>query len=216
MPKQTFYNLTKEKRQRLMEAIHLEFSRVPYDKVSINKIINTAEISRGSFYQYFEDKRDVLEYLLEEHQEKVLAEIEKCLKENGGDLFAMFLSLMDFAFYQIEEQQQNNAWLLLLSDIRINLKVFTMQNEGAKNCQKNKLMEKMIAGINRENLNIKEPDDLENMLHIMIPFVAVSFTQIISDDRENYLKNRTKFKKQMDLIKEGFVKPKEKTCLERS
>ena len=38
--------------------------RVPYEKVSINQIIHNADISRGSFYTYFVDKKDLLEYIL--------------------------------------------------------------------------------------------------------------------------------------------------------
>lgn len=58
MPKQTFYNLEKEKKDRLIEACFEEFSNYTFTDSSINRIIKNAEISRGSFYQYFEDKED--------------------------------------------------------------------------------------------------------------------------------------------------------------
>ena len=60
MIKQTFYNLPETKRERIYQAIKTEFDRVPLDKISINSIIKEANISRGSFYQYFESKEDLL------------------------------------------------------------------------------------------------------------------------------------------------------------
>ena len=59
MPSQTFFNLDYSKQKKLLDAAKQEFYKVPYTEVSINKIIQTAEISRGSFYTYFVDKNDL-------------------------------------------------------------------------------------------------------------------------------------------------------------
>ena len=56
MPSNTFFRLPEEKRQRLLDAAWEEFSRVSFADASINQIIRAANISRGSFYQYFTDK----------------------------------------------------------------------------------------------------------------------------------------------------------------
>ena len=50
MPSATFYNLPEEKRERLLRAAREEFSRVPYESASVNRIIRSAGIPRGSFY----------------------------------------------------------------------------------------------------------------------------------------------------------------------
>ena len=49
MPSQTFYNLPPAKREKLLRAARAEFARVPYDQVSINRIVRAAGIPRGSF-----------------------------------------------------------------------------------------------------------------------------------------------------------------------
>ena len=49
MPSATFYNLPAEKRERLLRAAREEFSRVPYESASVNRIIRSAGIPRGSF-----------------------------------------------------------------------------------------------------------------------------------------------------------------------
>ena len=66
MPTERFYRLPEEKRRTIRNAAFHEFARVSVEKVSINQIIKEAEISRGSFYTYFEDKWDVLAYVFEE------------------------------------------------------------------------------------------------------------------------------------------------------
>lgn len=58
MPKQTYYNLDKDKKDRLIEACLEEFSSYTFTDASINRIIKNCDISRGSFYQYFENKED--------------------------------------------------------------------------------------------------------------------------------------------------------------
>jgi TetR/AcrR family transcriptional regulator len=65
MPKETFHNLPIEKQDLLFNACVKEFSSVPYSQASINQIIKHANISRGSFYQYFKDKWDAYEMMFQ-------------------------------------------------------------------------------------------------------------------------------------------------------
>ncbi|AFS77687.1 transcriptional regulator, TetR family [Gottschalkia acidurici 9a] len=65
MPKSTFFNLSEEKKERILEAAIDEFAENPYESASINKIVKNSEIAKGSFYQYFEDKKDLFKYLIE-------------------------------------------------------------------------------------------------------------------------------------------------------
>ena len=63
MPKDTFFNLDEIKRQRIVDAAIEEFGGLHYDKVTINGIVKSAGIPKGSFYQYFENKDDLYIYL---------------------------------------------------------------------------------------------------------------------------------------------------------
>ena len=64
MPKQTFLNLPEEKRNTVINAAIDEFAEYGLENASTNRIIANSRISKGSFYQYFEDKQDVFMYLL--------------------------------------------------------------------------------------------------------------------------------------------------------
>ncbi len=60
MPKETFMNLPDAKKNKIIRAAKKEFERVPYEQASIKNIVEDANIARGSFYQYFESKEDLL------------------------------------------------------------------------------------------------------------------------------------------------------------
>lgn len=65
MPKQTFLNLPEEKRQTVVNAAVEEFAEYGFEGSSINRIVANSGISKGSFYQYFEDKMDVFRHLMD-------------------------------------------------------------------------------------------------------------------------------------------------------
>ena len=87
MPTQTFFRLPAEKRERLTEAAWKEFTSVSFIDASINRIVRDAQIPRGSFYQYFEDKEDLFFYLLDAMYDECLVLADEALTEAGGDLF---------------------------------------------------------------------------------------------------------------------------------
>ena len=102
MPSERFYRLSEEKRKMICEAAIKEFARVTIDKVSINQIIKNANISRGSFYTYFEDKWDVLAYIFEDSHQKFVALMKLSLENNEGNLWMAFQDVMD-AFILLKE-----------------------------------------------------------------------------------------------------------------
>lgn len=72
MPTKTFFDLKEDKRNRILDAARRVFVTDTYEKVSIQDIIKEANIPRGSFYQYFEDKDDLFLYCLREVHRKCL------------------------------------------------------------------------------------------------------------------------------------------------
>ena len=90
MPTQTFFHLPEEKKKRLLEAARVEFSRVSLKDASIANIVKIAEIPRGSFYQYFEDKEDLYYYYFETVRRDSSRDMIQLMKEVDGDLFKGF------------------------------------------------------------------------------------------------------------------------------
>lgn len=65
MPKSTFFNLPEEKRDQIVQVALEEFADHDYASVSISRIVARAGIAKGSFYQYFAGKADLLHYLMD-------------------------------------------------------------------------------------------------------------------------------------------------------
>lgn len=63
MPKDTFFNLAEEKRMKIIRAAIDQFSDYNYSNVTINRLVQAADIPKGSFYQYFENKDDLYMYI---------------------------------------------------------------------------------------------------------------------------------------------------------
>lgn len=94
MPTQRFLNLKEEKKQIILHAAAEEFSRVSYSAASINQIIHQAGISRGSFYTYFEDKDDLMRYMLRGFRERFCERVFEILEEEKGNPFAVPVRLL--------------------------------------------------------------------------------------------------------------------------
>jgi AcrR family transcriptional regulator len=65
MPKQTFFNLPEEKRQTIVSVAIEEFASYGFESASINRIVASSGIAKGSFYQYFADKLDLFMHLVD-------------------------------------------------------------------------------------------------------------------------------------------------------
>jgi len=65
MPKDTFFNLPGEKRSLICQVAIDEFAAYPFEQASINRIVARSGIAKGSFYQYFEDKKDLYFYIIQ-------------------------------------------------------------------------------------------------------------------------------------------------------
>lgn len=94
MPTQRFLNLKDSKKNAILEAAAHEFARVPYSAVSINQIIKEAEISRGSFYTYFEDKDDLMRYMLRGFRDTLRKKVFEFLEEENGNPFRLCIRLL--------------------------------------------------------------------------------------------------------------------------
>lgn len=72
IPTNTFHNLKYDKKFKITEAAIDEFSQHSFKDANVSTIIKAAGIPRGSFYQYFEDKLDLYNYLFTKIAERKL------------------------------------------------------------------------------------------------------------------------------------------------
>src|SRR5688572_33493134 len=74
MPTSTFVALPAARRARLVDEAIVEFSGRAFSEASLSEIARRAQIPKGSFYQYFEDKLDLYRWLLTEEAPRLKRE----------------------------------------------------------------------------------------------------------------------------------------------
>ena len=113
MPKETFFNLPADKRERVIEAAIDEFSNNDYRQARINEIVRAAGIPKGSFYQYFEDKKDLFKYIVGLIYEKKMEAISGVMNSvEEIDIFQMLRLMAEAAI----KMAQENPKLSLIGD----------------------------------------------------------------------------------------------------
>jgi len=98
MPKQMFFNISKEKRQFFLEAAINEFTEKPFAEVSVNTIVKKAKVSRGSFYTYFDNLEELFNYLMNSVKEERFIYARNLIKEAKGDYFKFIRDLFLYDF----------------------------------------------------------------------------------------------------------------------
>lgn len=71
MPSSTWDNLADEKRERVLAAARAEFARRGFEAGSLNTIASEAGIAKGSLFQYFSDKVDLIDTVVRDNTARV-------------------------------------------------------------------------------------------------------------------------------------------------
>jgi len=203
MPKQTFFNLPEEKKQNLIAAAEIEFSKVPLMKASVANIIKIAGIPRGSFYQYFENIEDLYMYLLEQETDKKKEEFISLLKKHHGDIIETVTEMYENFLVEMPDEEEHaflkNGILNFTNRDGYSLTdLFDTANES-------EYAKEIIYLIDKKSLNINENNEL---IHIMQIIMAVVFRNFI----EKFLKELSdeeamdNFRAEMNLLKQGLYK----------
>lgn len=83
--KKTFYNLPKEKRERILRVITEEFANNGFQNTSISQIAKKSDISVGSLYKYFESKEEMFSLVVKEGLDELKSVLE-ALSESNADI----------------------------------------------------------------------------------------------------------------------------------
>jgi len=174
LPKATFFNLAGDKRKILIEALVKEFSRVPLYDASVSNIVKSANIPRGSFYQYFEDKEDAYFYLLNEQVAKSKEKFILCLLKYNGDLFDAMIEMFALTIMDFSKGENinflKNALLNMTHEIESSFNDIFNANGNQDQFQQISLL------INKDCLNISSDKEL---LHLLKIVATVTFRNLM-------------------------------------
>lgn len=168
----TFLNLKEEKKERVLNSALSEFSRAPINEASVTNIVKKAEISRGSFYQYFEDKEDLYEYLVKELYAKHRKKLYETIKLNSGNLYQ---SLHDFYLEYINEIMESDFFsfyektFIDMNHYLIGSKgLLSLSNQSPK--KKNEQKD-FVSLISTQNLKTDSTEDLLEFIYFTINLI---------------------------------------------
>lgn len=180
MIKRTFYNLPAEKREKIIDITRKEFQKGNKRKITINTVIKKAGISRGSFYQYFDDKLDLVELVTDDMIEKMLEFVRDELMLNGGDIFALPLRIFDVMTVDQFET----------SDIRDYADMITLADNENQNrdlisdymqyrSRKPDFIGRLDKYIDRSKLAYSSDKDIEYVVFLMFDVLKLAMSNVI-------------------------------------
>ena len=204
MPSDTFLRLNEDKKKKLLDASFKEFSLNNFNDASINRIIKEAGISRGSFYMYFVDKKDLYFYLLEQYSGILIDNMKEDLINNKGDLFKMFQDNIKRTYYSFKN---NN-----INFFKKSLENITIMEESKKTFgfRDERLLRELIPNINLSLLNDNAKHHIEVIFAINMHLLMVTLIKLLRNSNldEKILND---YYEQLNILKYGCLK-KEDLC----
>lgn len=179
MPTDRFYRLPEEKKKIIREAAIKEFARVPYEKASINKIIKNADISRGSFYTYFEDKKDVINYIFEAGGMQMAQYCKDVLEASNGDYFQMLREVFEYTVHQLQNAKEMIEIARNVMPYQDSSKSFGFDEDWERMHMniKDGPCSGIFERLNRENWRIDKQEELECLLELGFSSMMLSIMQ---------------------------------------
>lgn len=192
VPKETFFNLPEEKRKKIEEAAVQEFRDHNFASSSVNRIVEASGISKGSYYQYFEDKKDLYRYILSMIADQKIAFLSPVLRNpQEMDIFSLIRELyksgLTFGLAHPDYLEIGNKMIRDSSGIAV-LEEFPDMKERSDNLFLVLLKDAVKRGEVREGLDLS-----------LISYLLSSLNITIAD---YYFKVRDKETYEMDIMEE--------------
>ncbi len=203
MPKSTFLNLPNDKKERIIEVAIDEFAQYTYLNASINRIVENAGIAKGSFYQYFEDKKDLYKYIIEKLEENKFKFISHILQnERESDFFSLLTELyIAEVKFSIDSPKHSSILTDFVKNCDGDLKQEVLKNNIPKN---HELFERLLKN------GIDSGDISKNIDVKLVAYMMASMSISISEYSTKEAKEKTDteimdlISKALDVFKNGI------------
>lgn len=202
MPTNTFFNLPAEKKHKILKAANKEFARVPLEQASIKNIVEDAEIARGSFYQYFENKQDLFEYIMTSKTGDMEKNLIEMIEQENGNIINIFINIYDHLIEVGKIRRNNKLFRQIFENIKTSDNLMLTRKE-----EMNKKLEKILQDLyskNKDILNIKNEEEFKLVIEILS---AMTRRRIVASLKyKNSAEAREDFLKEIEYIKRGILK----------
>lgn len=212
MPTKAFYQLSDEKRKKLLDAAVEEFSTAPYERVSVFKIARSAGISRSGFYYYFSNKSDLYAYIYFELIQSDFINYMNSLEEKY-DIFRVFEARFDY-YLSIKGTQNEPLIKQMVQNLKscdllkvLNEKPISLFCGIEKSELLNKRFDTLFSffdNLDTSTLNVENKEDIL-VLIMLINTITLKYVSSYFDGKITLEEAKLGYKRYEGYIKNGFA-----------
>lgn len=136
----------------IIETARKLFAKQGYSNTSINEIIAESKIATGTFYQYFDDKYAVYEFLLFQYQKNIRRAIGKAISNYETRYDKEFYGLIAFLKFICEDKL---AFKIIWESMMIDINLFKEYYIGFADNYVKQLKPSVESGELRDDINLE-------------------------------------------------------------
>lgn len=161
MPKQTFFNLPPAKQRNIVYAALTEFTNKGYLLGSVGTIAKNATVSKGSMYQYFEDKQEFYIYLTDYVYSMIKTAMKMQLQnyiQEGMSLNVVAAGIKEIIWNIIDNYQSEICFLLASrneQEAEIRMHIEKLSNEFKRQIIEPILKKLILDGSIRQDMELE-------------------------------------------------------------
>lgn len=197
----SFYNLKDKKKDAILHAVSSCLRKTSYDNLSVNDIVIEADISRGSFYNYFVDKNDAIVTLVESKLKKYFDKYVEAIKDSNNDLFKGTKKL----YYEIKDILEDEINITIMRNMKFFMEIISQalhSNNHKKNIKD--FADWLLANTNEGKTVLKQKSKMLNVIDVILTLIMESiFIQI--QMKADHEMNENNFDFKLDIIKNGII-----------
>lgn len=202
MPTSTFFNLPEDKKNKILKAANKEFERVPIEQVSIKNIVESAEIARGSFYKYFEDKEDLFQYIMSAKMGNMQNKLIEMIEHENGNIINIFINMYEYLIKIVKIKKNNKFFKQIFENVKTSDNLMFIKKE-----EINKNLEQTLYNLydrNKDILNIKNEEEFKLVIEML--FAITRRRIVVSLKYKDLEKARETYLKEIEFLKKGIIK----------
>lgn len=162
---QQFNRIDDAKKERILNAAFKEFAEKGFDDASTNRIAKEANISKGSLFNYFNNKEDLFKYLIELALERIDT---MYFQKVNYDITDIFDRIIHFSEIKNQEYPRFKDTFDFLGHIFVNISRYTTICEGLP--QAKLAIEKQVDKVLNKDIDLtkfREDIDAKKALNLI-------------------------------------------------
>ena len=202
MALENFKKLRDKRKNNILDAIVRSIKTYGFDKLSIQEIAEEADISRGSFYNYFIDKNDAVYTLIQARITTFLDLFKESIMNCNGRLFDGTKQICEHVKRTLEKDVYVEIAKNFKEFVDIGIKI--MQSKEFENAI-NELLDWLLANTEEGKSIIKDRAKMMVVLELLINLLQSVTIRTAIEANYTINDNYKTFEYKLNIIKNGIV-----------